>query len=169
MKKFNLYDVMVTLSIENADGITTPSGWSTHRENGGGVNPFSFKPGVKLIEGWTRGVVQMREGELAEIHISHSLGLILDFGICVIYFSLIAVFCRFRAVSGLACKYWDGLRQLRSAKKPRMNLLKLSTLLLIISLPLSGTLEHLKAFVLGQAATPPPQNFRHKDWIRPKF
>jgi hypothetical protein len=28
-------DAQVTLSIENADGTTTPSGWSTRKENGG--------------------------------------------------------------------------------------------------------------------------------------
>jgi len=72
-KKFS-YDCMVTLSIENKDGTTTPSGWSTRKENGGDGKPFSFQPGVGLIEGWSRGVLQMREGERALIHVPPSLG-----------------------------------------------------------------------------------------------
>ena len=69
------YDAMVTLSIENlADGSITPSGWSTRKENGGDGKPFSFQPGVKLIEGWSKGVLQMKEGERALIHVPAKMG-----------------------------------------------------------------------------------------------
>ena len=66
---------MVTLSIENLqDGSITPSGWSTRKENGGDGKPFSFQPGVGLIEGWSKGVLQMREGERALIHVPPGMG-----------------------------------------------------------------------------------------------
>ena len=68
------YDCQVTLSIENKDGSTTPSGWSTRKENGGDGKPFSFQPGVKLIEGWSKGVLQMKEGERALIHVPPGMG-----------------------------------------------------------------------------------------------
>ena len=69
------YDAMVTLSIENlADGSITPSGWSTRKENGGDGKPFSFQPGVGLIEGWSKGVLQMKEGERALIHVPPGMG-----------------------------------------------------------------------------------------------
>merc|ERR1712070_1317772 len=62
------YDSQVTLSIEAADGSLTPAGWSTRASAGGNDQPFSFTPGQGLIEGWTKGVLQMREGERAHIH-----------------------------------------------------------------------------------------------------
>jgi hypothetical protein len=68
------YDAMVTLSIENADGTLTPSGWSTRKENKGDGRPFSFQPGVNLITGWTKGVLEMREGERAHIHVPYTEG-----------------------------------------------------------------------------------------------
>ncbi len=68
------YDSQVTLSIENADGSLTPSGWSTRREAGGDGRPFSFQPGKNLIAGWTTGVLQMREGERALIHVPAAEG-----------------------------------------------------------------------------------------------
>ena len=68
------YDSQVTLSIENADGTLTPSGWSTRKEGGGDGRPFSFTPGQGLIEGWTEGVLQMREGERARIHVPAQKG-----------------------------------------------------------------------------------------------
>ena len=68
------YAAQVTLSIEAADGSLKPSGWSTRKENGGDDKPFVFTPGVNLIQGWTDGVVQMREGERARIHVPYSLG-----------------------------------------------------------------------------------------------
>ena len=68
------YDSQVTLSIENADGSLTPSGWSTRREAGGDGRPFSFQPGKNLIAGWTSGVLQMREGERALIHVPAAEG-----------------------------------------------------------------------------------------------
>jgi len=68
------YDAQVTLSIENADGSLTPSGWSTRKENGGNGEPFTFQPGRNLIEGWTQGVLQMKEGERALIHVPSELG-----------------------------------------------------------------------------------------------
>ena len=66
--------MQVTLSIENDDGTLTPSGWSTRKENGGNGQPFSFKPGIGLIEGWTKGVLEMREGERAIMHVPAELG-----------------------------------------------------------------------------------------------
>lgn len=68
------YDAQVTLSIENADGSLTPSGWSTRKEGGGDGSPFSFTPYQNLIQGWSEGVTQMREGERALIHVPSSLG-----------------------------------------------------------------------------------------------
>jgi hypothetical protein len=68
------YDAQVTLSIENADGSLTPSGWSTRKESGGDDKPFSFTPGQNLIQGWTEGVLQMREGERAKIHVPSAKG-----------------------------------------------------------------------------------------------
>ena len=68
------YDAQVTLSIENPDGSLTPSGWSTRKEGGGDGSPFSFTPGRNLIEGWTTGVLQMREGERAKIHVPYAKG-----------------------------------------------------------------------------------------------
>lgn len=53
---------------------TTPSGWSTRRENGGDGKPFPFQPGQNLIAGWTEGVLKMREGERAKIHVPPALG-----------------------------------------------------------------------------------------------
>ncbi len=64
----------MTLFIENADGTTTPSGWSTRKEGGGDDRPFSFTPGQGLIAGWTEGVLQMREGERAKIHVPSAKG-----------------------------------------------------------------------------------------------
>jgi hypothetical protein len=72
--KASSYDAMVTLSIENADGTLTPSGWSTRKEHKGDGRPFSFQPGRNLIQGWTDGVLQMREGERALIHVPYALG-----------------------------------------------------------------------------------------------
>ncbi len=69
------YRAMVTLYIENADGSKTPSGWSTRVSDGADIdNPFAFQPGVGLIEGWTQGVLQMKEGERAWIHVPAALG-----------------------------------------------------------------------------------------------
>ena len=68
------YDSQVTLFIENADGSTTPSGWSTRKEGGGNDRPLSFTPGQGLIAGWTEGVLKMREGERAKIHVPSEKG-----------------------------------------------------------------------------------------------
>ena len=68
------YDAQVTLSIEGADGKLTPSGWSTRKEGGGDGRPFSFTPGQNLIAGWSEGVLQMREGERARIHVPYAKG-----------------------------------------------------------------------------------------------
>jgi hypothetical protein len=71
------YRAMVTLYIENADGSKTPSGWSTRVSDGADIdNPFAFQPGVGLIEGWTQGVLQMKEGERAWIHVPAALRLL---------------------------------------------------------------------------------------------
>jgi hypothetical protein len=68
------YDAAVTLSIEAADGTLTPAGWSTRAEAGGDGKPFAFTPGQGLIEGWSQGVLGMREGERAHIHVPASMG-----------------------------------------------------------------------------------------------
>jgi hypothetical protein len=70
------YRSMVTLYIEDtANGGKTPSGWSTRVADGAAVDkPFDFQPGVGLIPGWTDGVLQMREGERAWLHVPSSLG-----------------------------------------------------------------------------------------------
>mmetsp|Transcript_11906 Transcript_11906/g.13442 ORF Transcript_11906/g.13442 Transcript_11906/m.13442 type:complete len:145 (+) Transcript_11906:38-472(+) len=72
--KAKKYASMVTLYIEAADGTLTPSGWSTRAEEGGNGQPFSFQPGKGLIAGWTEGVLKMREGERAKLHVPSSLG-----------------------------------------------------------------------------------------------
>jgi hypothetical protein len=64
----------VTLSIEGADGKLTPSGWSTRKEGGGDGRPFSFTPGQNLIAGWSEGVLKMREGERALLHVPAAKG-----------------------------------------------------------------------------------------------
>lgn len=70
------YAAMVTLFRENvADGTKTPSGWSTRKSDGAEVDkPFVFQPGVNLIKGWSEGVLQMREGERALLHVPSHLG-----------------------------------------------------------------------------------------------
>jgi hypothetical protein len=70
----NRYEAHVTLWLEAADGALTPSGWSTRAEDRGDGRPFAFQPGQGLIEGWTRGVLEMREGERARIHVPYELG-----------------------------------------------------------------------------------------------
>jgi FKBP-type peptidyl-prolyl cis-trans isomerase len=69
------YRSMVTLYIEEAGGSRTPSGWSTRKENGADQDkPFEFQPGVNLIAGWTQGVLMMKEGERALLHVPAKLG-----------------------------------------------------------------------------------------------
>jgi hypothetical protein len=69
------YSSMVTLYIEEANGSKSPSGWSTRVSDGASVDsPFDFQPGVGLIEGWTEGVLQMKEGERAWLHVPAKLG-----------------------------------------------------------------------------------------------
>jgi peptidylprolyl isomerase len=66
---------MVTLYIENDDKSKTPAGWSTRVSDGASEDkPFEFQPGVGLIEGWTAGVLQMKEGERALLHVPAHLG-----------------------------------------------------------------------------------------------
>lgn len=74
--KDHRYVSMVTLYVENvADGTKTPSGWSTRQSDGADVDkPFVFQPGVQLIQGWTEGVLQMKEGERALLHVPSHLG-----------------------------------------------------------------------------------------------
>jgi FKBP-type peptidyl-prolyl cis-trans isomerase len=68
------YRSMVTLYIEDAKK-RTPSGWSTRKDDGASVDqPFEFQPGVNLIAGWTQGVLMMREGERALLHVPAKLG-----------------------------------------------------------------------------------------------
>mmetsp|Transcript_31912 Transcript_31912/g.48948 ORF Transcript_31912/g.48948 Transcript_31912/m.48948 type:complete len:161 (+) Transcript_31912:74-556(+) len=69
------YESMVTLYIENDDGTKTPSGWSTRKADGAPVDqPFVFQPGVGLIQGWTEGVLQMKEGDRADLHVPSHKG-----------------------------------------------------------------------------------------------
>ncbi len=69
------YSSHVTLYIEHEDGTKTPSGWSTRTEDGADADsPFEFQPGRNLIAGWTQGVLQMKEGERAYIHVPPELG-----------------------------------------------------------------------------------------------
>eukprot|EP00980_Cylindrotheca_fusiformis_P001242 scaffold332_cov117-Cylindrotheca_fusiformis.AAC.2 len=74
--KEHFYKSHVTLYIENtATKEKTPSGWSTRKEDGAAADsPFSFQPGVNLIAGWTEGVLQMKEGERALLHVPAHLG-----------------------------------------------------------------------------------------------
>ncbi|KAL3810004.1 hypothetical protein ACHAXA_006119 [Cyclostephanos tholiformis] len=69
------YRSHVTLYIENSDGTRTPSGWSTRESDGADRDaPFAFQPGVNLIEGWTEGVLKMREGERSWLHVPSDKG-----------------------------------------------------------------------------------------------
>ena len=71
----NRYRSHVTLYIENPDGTRTPSGWSTRESDGADRDtPFSFQPGVNLIEGWSEGVLRMREGERSWLHVPSEKG-----------------------------------------------------------------------------------------------
>jgi peptidylprolyl isomerase len=73
--KDHKYSSHVTLYIENADKTKTPSGWSTRVSDGAAADkPFQYQPGVGLIEGWTEGVLQMKEGERAMLHVPAALG-----------------------------------------------------------------------------------------------
>lgn len=74
--KDHRYKAHVTLYIEDtATKEKTPSGWSTRKEDGASAdNPFSFQPGVNLINGWSEGVLQMKEGERALLHVPAHLG-----------------------------------------------------------------------------------------------
>jgi FKBP-type peptidyl-prolyl cis-trans isomerase len=67
------YTSHVTLYLD--DGQKTPSGWSTRKEHGADSdNPFTFQPGRNLIAGWTTGVLQMKEGKRAMLHVPAALG-----------------------------------------------------------------------------------------------
>ena len=70
------YRSMVTLYIENTkDKSRTPSGWSTRKEDGAPADsPFEFQPGQNLIQGWTEGVLKMKEGERALLHVPAAKG-----------------------------------------------------------------------------------------------
>jgi hypothetical protein len=74
--KEHRYESHVTLYIEDtATKEKTPSGWSTRKADGASVDtPFSFQPGVNLIQGWSEGVLQMKEGERALLHVPAQLG-----------------------------------------------------------------------------------------------
>eukprot|EP00525_Craspedostauros_australis_P007551 CAMPEP_0198132074 /NCGR_PEP_ID=MMETSP1442-20131203/57556_1 /TAXON_ID= /ORGANISM="Craspedostauros australis, Strain CCMP3328" /LENGTH=145 /DNA_ID=CAMNT_0043793009 /DNA_START=62 /DNA_END=499 /DNA_ORIENTATION=+ len=73
--KEHFYKSMVTLYIENDDKSKTPSGWSTRVEDGAKKDePFEFRPGTNLIPGWTEGVLTMKEGERAWLHVPASKG-----------------------------------------------------------------------------------------------
>ena len=69
------YSSHVTLYIKNADGTKTPAGWSTRQTDGADRDsPFAFQPGVGLIEGWTEGVLKMKEGERAWLSVPSDKG-----------------------------------------------------------------------------------------------
>ena len=70
------YKSMVTLYVEDVvNNSKTPSGWSTRVEDGASADkPFEFQPGVGLIQGWTEGVLQMKEGERAWLHVPSAKG-----------------------------------------------------------------------------------------------
>jgi hypothetical protein len=69
------YRSHVTLYIENPDGTRIPSGWSTRESDGADRDtPFAFQPGVNLIEGWSEGVLRMREGERSWLHVPSDKG-----------------------------------------------------------------------------------------------
>lgn len=70
------YRSMVTLYVEDTvNKSKTPSGWSTRVSDGASKDqPFDFQPGVGLIQGWTEGVLQMKEGERAWLHVPSSKG-----------------------------------------------------------------------------------------------
>lgn len=71
--KESKYQAHVTLYID--DGDRTPSGWSTRKEHGADFDrPFPFQPGVNLIEGWSEGVLRMKEGERAELYVPSEKG-----------------------------------------------------------------------------------------------
>lgn len=71
----HIYRSIVTLYIEEDDKFKTPSGWSTRKEDGADSDEtFEFQPGVNLIEGWSQGVLEMKEGERALLHVPSSLG-----------------------------------------------------------------------------------------------
>lgn len=73
--KASRYNSHVTLYIENDDGSKTPSGWSTRKSDGAASDsPFAFQPGVGLIEGWTEGVLKMKEGERSWLHVPSEKG-----------------------------------------------------------------------------------------------
>ena len=71
------YVAHLTLYIEDrANGNLIPSGWTTREEDGASENrPFVFQPAVNVIApGWAEGVLQMAEGERANIHVPSELG-----------------------------------------------------------------------------------------------
>mmetsp|Transcript_32862 Transcript_32862/g.69137 ORF Transcript_32862/g.69137 Transcript_32862/m.69137 type:complete len:152 (+) Transcript_32862:141-596(+) len=69
------YSSHVTLYIQNPDGSKTPSGWSTRQSDGADKDsPFAFQPGVGLIEGWSEGVLQMKEGERSWLSVPSEKG-----------------------------------------------------------------------------------------------
>mmetsp|Transcript_32206 Transcript_32206/g.64108 ORF Transcript_32206/g.64108 Transcript_32206/m.64108 type:complete len:157 (-) Transcript_32206:295-765(-) len=70
------YTSHVTLYIENtSNGSKTKAGWSTRQSDGAPTDqPFTFQPGVNLIEGWTEGVLQMNEGERSWLHVPAEKG-----------------------------------------------------------------------------------------------
>ncbi len=63
------YLAHVTLYVQGKTGDLSPSGWSTKISG-----PFKFSPGVRLIQGWTIGVLSMRIGERAYIYVPSPLG-----------------------------------------------------------------------------------------------
>jgi FKBP-type peptidyl-prolyl cis-trans isomerase len=73
--KDHKYSSHETLYIENADKTKMPSGRSTRVSDGAAADkPFQFQPGVGVIEGWTEGVLQVKEGERIMLHVPAALG-----------------------------------------------------------------------------------------------
>eukprot|EP00523_Entomoneis_sp_CCMP467_P007267 CAMPEP_0168729034 /NCGR_PEP_ID=MMETSP0724-20121128/5990_1 /TAXON_ID=265536 /ORGANISM="Amphiprora sp., Strain CCMP467" /LENGTH=182 /DNA_ID=CAMNT_0008775895 /DNA_START=19 /DNA_END=567 /DNA_ORIENTATION=- len=69
------YLAYVTFYIDNKDGTRKPSGWSTRTEDGAEEDDvISIVPGQGLVPGWTEGLLQMKEGERAELYIPAEKG-----------------------------------------------------------------------------------------------
>mmetsp|Transcript_10320 Transcript_10320/g.15874 ORF Transcript_10320/g.15874 Transcript_10320/m.15874 type:complete len:168 (+) Transcript_10320:78-581(+) len=70
VKKDQIYNVLMTLYVEQMDGTLKKSGFSTRKADGAKEDTyFELEYGVDLIEGLNMGVLQMRQGERAMIHI----------------------------------------------------------------------------------------------------
>jgi hypothetical protein len=68
------YDSHVTLYLDDKERMK--SGWSTRKEHGAPLDkPFAFQPEVNLIQGWTTGMLQMKERQISFSTCSRCLGI----------------------------------------------------------------------------------------------